>query len=174
MTSWKIELKIERDMIPLAQEIMYGLDDENFPTLSDFEIEEGNDIRLLEAFFTQKPALALLQKRLTDILPSFDLTLSEMTLEEIGEKDWVSESQKLLQPVDAGLFFVYGSHDADKSRPIKSASWWKPDRLLAPANMKRPTAAYWPLVNYPPNSAAIKPLKPPLTWAVARVYSPWP
>lgn len=114
MTSWKIELKITLDMIPLAQEIMYGLDDENFPTLSDFEIEEGNDIRLVEAFFTHKPDLALLQKRLTDILPTFDLALSEMTLEEIVDKDWVSESQKLLQPVDAGLFFVYGSHDADK------------------------------------------------------------
>ncbi len=114
MTSWKIELKIDQDLIPLVQDIIYGLDEDDFPTLSDFEIIEGNNIRLLEAFFTRKPDLALFQNRLQDILPANDLTASDLRLTEVAEKDWVSESQKLLQPVDAGLFFVYGSHDAHK------------------------------------------------------------
>lgn len=114
MTSWKIELKVGQSTLPIIQEIIYGLDGDNFPTLSDFEIEEGNDIRFLEAFFTQKPDMAMLQARLEQILPSFDLSSSEIALLEIVDKDWVSESQKLLQPVDTGQFFVYGSHDADK------------------------------------------------------------
>ncbi len=114
MTSWKIELKIDQDLIPLVQDIIYGLDEDDFPTLSDFEIIEGNNIRLLEAFFTGKPDLTLFQNRLKDILPANDLTASDLRLTEVAEKDWVSESQKLLQPVDAGLFFVYGSHDAHK------------------------------------------------------------
>ena len=116
MTSWKIELKVGQSTLPIIQEIIYGLDGDNFPTLSDFEIEEGNDIRFLEAFFTQKPDMAMLQARLDQILPSFDLSSSEIALLEIVDKDWVSESQKLLQPVDTGQFFVYGSHDADKGR----------------------------------------------------------
>lgn len=114
MTSWRIELKVTQNLIPIVQEIIYGLDEDNFPTLSDFEIEEGDNIRFLEVFFIQKPDIALFQARLADILPSFDLAASEISLTEIKDKDWVTESQKLLQPVDAGMFFIYGSHDADK------------------------------------------------------------
>lgn len=110
MTSWKIKLEIAQELIPIAQEIIYGLDLDNFPTLSDFEIEQGNNIRSLEAYFTHKPDLTLLRNR----LDGMDLSYYDMTLLEIGEKDWVSESQKLLRPVDAGPFFIYGSHDADK------------------------------------------------------------
>jgi len=114
MTSWKIDLKAAQDLIPLIEEIIYGLDDDNFPTLSDFEIIEGDDIRLLEAYFIKKPDLKLFQDRLGQILPTFNLRTSDLNLSEVEEKDWVSESQKLLRPVDTGLFFVYGSHDADK------------------------------------------------------------
>ncbi len=114
MTSWKIELKIAHDLIPMVQEIIYSLDEDNFPTLSDFEIIEGNDIRLLEAFFVQKPNLILLKDRLANILPSLNLSICDLTLVEIKEKDWVSESQKLLQPVEAGPFFIYGKHDAHR------------------------------------------------------------
>lgn len=114
MTSWKIKLKVAQDLIPTIEEMIYGLGEDDFPTLSDFEIIEGDNIRLLEAFFTVRPDLGLFKARLSDILPSFDLSKSDITLTEIADKDWVSESQKLLQPVDTGLFFVYGAHDADK------------------------------------------------------------
>ncbi|PCI51522.1 MAG: 50S ribosomal protein L11 methyltransferase [Alphaproteobacteria bacterium] len=114
MTSWKIKLSLARELIPVVQEIIYGLDGNNCPTLSDFEIEDGHNIRSLEAFFIQKPDLKLFRERLASILPSFDLSLSGITLLEIKQKDWVSESQKLLQPVDTGLFFIYGSHDAHR------------------------------------------------------------
>ena len=107
-------MKVAQDLIPVMEEIIYGLDIDNFPTLSDFEILEGDHIRLLEAFFTQKPDLSLFQNRIADGLPDFDLAGADISLLTIAEKDWVSESQKLLHPVDAGLFFVYGSHDADK------------------------------------------------------------
>lgn len=98
----------------MVQEIIYGLDGDGFPTLSDFEIEQGDNIRLLEAFFVRKPDINLLKKRLYDILPSLNLSINDIMLTEIKEKDWISESQKLLQPVDAGLFFIHGRHDADK------------------------------------------------------------
>ena len=81
-------MKIAQDLIPVVEEIIYGLDTDNFPTLSDFEILEGNNIRLLEAFFIQKPDLSLFQNRITDSLPDFDLARSEITLLAIEEKDW--------------------------------------------------------------------------------------
>lgn len=107
-------MKVAQDLIPVMEEIIYGLAPDDFPTLSDFEILEGDNIRLLEAFFVQKPDISLLESRIADCLPSIDLTQAAINLSEIAEKDWVSESQKLLQPVDAGLFFIYGSHDAHK------------------------------------------------------------
>jgi len=112
MTSWKITLTVARNLIPLTEEIIYGLDQNDFPTLSDFEIAGERDLRLLEAFFTVKPDLELLRKKLGNIAPPLGINLEIM-----AEKDWVSESQKLLQPVDSGLFFVYGAHDTDKVPP---------------------------------------------------------
>ncbi len=114
MTSWKIDLKVDQNLIPLIEEILYGLDPEEFPTLSDFEISGGGTARLLEAFFTQKPDLPMLRQRLLAILPDFDLSKADLGLSVVAERDWVSESQKLLKPVDAQPFFIYGSHDADK------------------------------------------------------------
>ena len=114
MTSWKIELEIAQELIPLVEEIIYGLEADNYPTLSDFEIIEGDNIRLLEAFFVNRPQVELLQRRLDDILPSQKGQSGKINLVEIDDKDWVSESQKLLQPVDTGFFFIYGSHDRHK------------------------------------------------------------
>jgi ribosomal protein L11 methyltransferase len=36
------------------------------------------------------------------------------TLSELPEIDWVAKVRRELSPVEAGRFFVYGSHDADK------------------------------------------------------------
>ncbi|PCJ36975.1 MAG: 50S ribosomal protein L11 methyltransferase [Alphaproteobacteria bacterium] len=114
MTSWKINLKVDQDLIPLMEEILYGLDPETYPTLSNFEIIEDGTTRLLEAFFTKKPDLAMLRQRILAILPDFDTTKADLGLSAVAERDWVSESQKLLKPVDAKPFFIYGSHDSDK------------------------------------------------------------
>ena len=39
-------------------------------------------------------------------------------IEKVPERDWVAESQKGLQPIKAGPFFIHGEHDRDK-RPKK-------------------------------------------------------
>ena len=36
------------------------------------------------------------------------------SLSELPEVDWVAHVRRELSPVDAGRFFVFGSHDADK------------------------------------------------------------
>jgi len=111
---WKIEIEISRNFIPLVEETLFGCAENDFPTLSDFEIIEGDDIRLLEAYYTQKPDLAKLKEALKTSLETFDQPLPEIRLQRVENEDWVSKSQKILKPVDAGRFFVYGSHDADK------------------------------------------------------------
>lgn len=86
------------------------------PTLSYFELDEreGFDIDpkaiwLFEIFFSEKPPTPLI----TEILERAGLSDVETLLENIPDQDWVSISQKLLQPVHAGRIVVYGAHDKD-------------------------------------------------------------
>jgi ribosomal protein L11 methyltransferase len=78
------------------------------PTLSYFE-QPGMDDWKIELFVTDDPDINMLKALLT----SSGLDAIDYSFEKLEERDWVSESQKLLKPVEAGRFFIYGSHDAD-------------------------------------------------------------
>jgi ribosomal protein L11 methyltransferase len=73
-----------------------------------FEIEDGSGLWEVAVYFMERPdagALAVLSA-LHNAKP--------FNISEIPEQDWVSKVQRELAPVEAGRFFVYGSHDADK------------------------------------------------------------
>jgi len=65
--------------------------------------------------YDHEPNLGLLK---THICTSLEINPSEVSLqsETIEDKDWVSHVQSGLKPVHAGLFFIYGSHDKDKTQ----------------------------------------------------------
>ncbi|MCF6234541.1 MAG: 50S ribosomal protein L11 methyltransferase [Rhodobacteraceae bacterium] len=73
-----------------------------------FEIEDGSGLFEVGGYFTQAPddtALTLL---------STALGAAPFVISELPETDWVAHVRRNLPPVQAGRFFVYGSHDADK------------------------------------------------------------
>lgn len=73
-----------------------------------FEIEDGSGLWEVGAYFFDPPdevALALLAA----VHAAKDFTVSELP-----EIDWVAKVRRELHPVEAGRFFVYGAHDADK------------------------------------------------------------
>lgn len=73
-----------------------------------FEMEDGSGLWEIGAYFTDRPdeaALALLSA-------AFDAR--PFVVSEVPETDWVAHVRRELAPVEAGRFFVYGSHDADK------------------------------------------------------------
>lgn len=73
-----------------------------------FEIEDGSGIWEVGAYFLDAPdevTLALLAA----VHGAKDFSVSELP-----EIDWVAKVRRELHPVEAGRFFVYGSHDADK------------------------------------------------------------
>lgn len=84
------------------------------PTLSYFEQKHSNLWRV-EIFFPAIPDYGLINM----MLQQADLLDWDHDISPVEEKDWVSESQRLLEPVEAGCFYVYGSHDADKAKPNK-------------------------------------------------------
>ncbi|AHD01650.1 50S ribosomal protein L11 methyltransferase [Leisingera methylohalidivorans] len=73
-----------------------------------FEMEDGSGLWEVGGYFTDAPdasGLALLAA-MHEAKP--------FVVSELPETDWVAHVRRELAPVEAGRFFVYGSHDADK------------------------------------------------------------
>jgi ribosomal protein L11 methyltransferase len=73
-----------------------------------FEVEDGSGLWEVGGYFEEAPdtaALAVLAKA---------MGAKDFTVSELPETDWIAHVRRELAPVEAGRFFVYGSHDADK------------------------------------------------------------
>ncbi|SDF60099.1 50S ribosomal protein L11 methyltransferase [Sulfitobacter delicatus] len=73
-----------------------------------FEVEDGSGLWEVGGYFEEEPDTAALAV-LAAAMGAKDFTISELP-----ETDWVAHVRRELAPVEAGRFFVYGSHDADK------------------------------------------------------------
>ncbi len=73
-----------------------------------FEIEDGSGLWEVGGYFTESPDIAGLA------LLAAAFGAAEFAVSELPETDWVAKVRRELSPVEAGRFFVYGSHDADK------------------------------------------------------------
>ncbi|TNC68823.1 50S ribosomal protein L11 methyltransferase [Rubellimicrobium roseum] len=73
-----------------------------------FEIEDGSNRFEVGAHFEEVPDDVVL-----DLLAAVH-GARPWTISEVPEVDWVAKVRRDLPPVEAGRFFLYGSHDADK------------------------------------------------------------
>ncbi len=76
-----------------------------------FEMEDGSSLWEVGAYFTAPPddvALALMAAA---------HGAADFAVSALPEIDWVAHVRRELSPVEAGRFFVYGSHDADRLPP---------------------------------------------------------
>lgn len=73
-----------------------------------FELEDGSGLWEVGGYFEAAPDLAGLAL-LAALHGAADFAVSELP-----ETDWVAHVRRELKPVEAGRFFVYGSHDADR------------------------------------------------------------
>jgi len=73
-----------------------------------FKLEDDSGLWEIGGYFTEKPdevALAILAAA---------HGAKDFAVSELPETDWVAHVRRELHPVEAGRFFVFGSHDADK------------------------------------------------------------
>lgn len=73
-----------------------------------FEMEDGSGLFEVGAYFVEPPdelALAVLAAA---------FGAKDFAVSQVPDQDWVAHVRRELHPVEAGRFFVYGSHDADK------------------------------------------------------------
>ncbi|WP_071672615.1 50S ribosomal protein L11 methyltransferase [Nioella nitratireducens] len=73
-----------------------------------FEMEDGSGLWEVGAYFVEAPDEVAL-----DLLAAA-YGAKPFAVSELPETDWVAHVRRELHPVEAGRFFVYGSHDADK------------------------------------------------------------
>jgi ribosomal protein L11 methyltransferase len=73
-----------------------------------FEIEDGSGLWEVGGYFLEPPDEVMLEVFATAF------GAKPFALSELPEVDWVAHVRRELSPVDAGRFFVFGSHDADK------------------------------------------------------------
>jgi ribosomal protein L11 methyltransferase len=82
-----------------------------------FELEDGSGLWEVGAYFTEPPDEIALT------LMALAHGAAEFAISELPEIDWVAHVRRELKPVEAGRFFVYGSHDADKLPPGRIGLW---------------------------------------------------
>ncbi|OYU40620.1 MAG: 50S ribosomal protein L11 methyltransferase [Pseudorhodobacter sp. PARRP1] len=73
-----------------------------------FEIEDDSGLWEVGAYFLEPPNEVMLE------VLALAFEAKPFALSELPEIDWVAKVRRELAPVEAGRFFVYGSHDADK------------------------------------------------------------
>lgn len=73
-----------------------------------FKVEDGSGLWEVGGYFQSAPDVAQLA------ILSAAFGAADFAVSELPETDWVSKVRRELHPVEAGRFFVYGSHDADK------------------------------------------------------------
>ena len=73
-----------------------------------FEIEDGSGRWEIGGYFEEAPD----EIELALLAAAYEAT--PFVISELPETDWVAKVRRDLSPVEAGRFFVYGSHDADK------------------------------------------------------------
>ncbi|WP_127114915.1 50S ribosomal protein L11 methyltransferase [Shimia sediminis] len=73
-----------------------------------FEMEDGSGLWEIGGYFTEAPD----ETGLAVLAAAFGA--KPFAISELPDTDWVAKVKRELVPVEAGRFFVYGSHDADK------------------------------------------------------------
>ena len=80
-----------------------------------FEIEDDSGLWEVGTYFLDPPSEVLL-----DVL-ALAYGARPFAVSELPDIDWVAKVRRELSPVEAGRFFVFGSHDADKVPPGRVA-----------------------------------------------------
>lgn len=96
----------DKDRADALGAVLEGLEPEPMG-VGVFEVEDGSGLWEVGAYFTDAPdeiALSLL---------AMSHGARPFAVSQLPETDWVAHVRRELHPVEAGRFFVYGSHDAD-------------------------------------------------------------
>ncbi len=79
-----------------------------------FEIEDDSGLWEVGAYFLEPPDMVMLE------VFALAFGAKPFAISELPEVDWVAKVKRELSPVEAGRFYVYGSHDADRVPEVQA------------------------------------------------------
>ncbi|PIR39505.1 MAG: hypothetical protein COV35_03045 [Alphaproteobacteria bacterium CG11_big_fil_rev_8_21_14_0_20_39_49] len=123
---WVTEIELPKDNIDF---FMDGLE-ESADSMSCFENEADENLWKLQIYNQDKPNTDTLSKALKELSKQLNINNPAFVISEIEQTDWVSESQKNFESVDAGKFFVYPSWRKDEVPKDKIAIEIDPKRAF--------------------------------------------
>ena len=109
--TWKISVIVPIVFLPSAEEVIYAVSGDSYPSITAFEIKGDDQNKLMEVYFENKPDIPKLEHAIEKMAAVFNIVPPEIKLEQLECRNWVAESQKILKPIDAGRFYLYGNHD---------------------------------------------------------------
>lgn len=83
-------------------------------TASEWNEVEAHGIWRVDALYDEEPDLDTLRKLIEGAQTETGIEPAALAIAPLPDEDWVTRSLEGLEPVRAGRFFVYGSHDADR------------------------------------------------------------
>ena len=83
-------------------------------TTSEWNEIEAHGLWRVEVFYADEPAAEAIRALIAPVEAEAGIAAGDLVIEQMPEIDWVTRSLEGLDPVRAGRFFIYGSHDADK------------------------------------------------------------
>ena len=108
MKAWQVSFTITRPEWLLTE----GLLSDVFPALTVRPMIEGDphSDEMICLIFPEAPEEDQLQKELEYIFGTFDLPVPTCVIEALPDMDWLQHVYEQLKPIEAGRFFVHGSH----------------------------------------------------------------
>ncbi len=111
-STWKLSIISPEFFLPTLEEIIYATSGDEYPSIVASKFSANSDNKRMEVYFSKKPSVSDLERAIFNMAKIFEIDAPTCVLKEMVDKDWVAESQKLLKPIEAGRFFLHGSHDA--------------------------------------------------------------
>lgn len=101
---WCVRLEVPAGALPLLEAALEHL---GGAVVTDYR-PAGEPVPVA-VYLADPPAHA----RIADLLAAAGVAAPDITIEALPELDWVAESQKALPAIEAGPFYVYGTHVVD-------------------------------------------------------------
>ena len=112
-TIWKTSIISPVHFLPSLEETVYAVSGDIYPSITEFEIKDDKENRLMEIYYDHEPDIQALKNAVKEMASILNTAPPEIKLERLENTDWVAESQKILKPIDAGRFYLYGNHDIE-------------------------------------------------------------
>lgn len=115
---WRLHLTVEPEALPVFEEVFERFAESVTMFMEDKSgISDGDCLWFLEGYSRTPPERATILSALSAVAAAMNIDVPPLEIERVPNVDWVLENLRDFPPIDAGRFFVRGSH-WDGSVPV--------------------------------------------------------